>query len=88
MATTAPSRRELQSLMFQALAEPIGLLLLASDPQLARERLHQAKIGQPELKEIQIRLVRIGDEGNVVLVKRKMPPTQPHDTREQEELEL
>lgn len=72
--------------MFQALAEPIGLLLLASDPHLARERLNQAKNGMPELKEIQIRMVQLGDEGNIVLVKRKMPQATFQETEEPEEL--
>ena len=66
----APSEAELQTILYQALAEPIGLLLATSDWARARQKLYLArtKLGDPSLAHLQIRHWP-GEEGDLVIVK-------------------
>ena len=65
---------EAKLLLFQALAEPFGLLCKANDPERARQALYRARREalDPELDGLQVRLVAIG-EGNLVICKSKVP---------------
>lgn len=69
---------EWSQLLYQALAEPIGLGLWASDPQRAVQRLYQAraKLADPQLAVLQFRQVAWEDEGegeiNLVICKRRL----------------
>lgn len=59
---TSLSRREeearLQAMLWQAMNEPIGLLLRSIDPPAARQRLYSARrsAGAPVLDQLQFRL--------------------------------
>jgi hypothetical protein len=70
MTTGGTSQTELQAILYQALAEPVGLLLRATDPERARQRLYKARseLGDPALARLQIRISPL-DEGELVLVK-------------------
>lgn len=61
---------DLTMFLYQALAEPIGLLLQADDPEATRQALYRARTvaRDPELSNIQIRLVNLPD-GNIALTK-------------------
>ena len=60
-------------LLYQALAEPIGLLLQVSDPELLRARLYAArkKTQDQDLQGLQIRSSPF-EEGNLLIVNRKI----------------
>lgn len=59
-----------QGAWYVALGEPHGLLLRASDPQRARQRLYaaRARLGDPDLAELEVRIVDLA-EGNLVIIK-------------------
>lgn len=62
----------LSSLLYEALAEPIGLLCQASpDFERGRAKLYQtrAKLGDPALDVLQFRASPFPDEGNLIIVK-------------------
>jgi hypothetical protein len=61
---------ELGPLLYQALAEPIGLLLRVSEPQKVMQALHQVKYkaGDPSLMILQIRMLD-HPEGNIAITK-------------------
>lgn len=65
------NQAELQTLLYQALAEPIGLVLRVEDFARARQRLYAARAAcQDEaLKGLQFR-GWTGPEGNLVIVKQ------------------
>ena len=62
--------QDFRPLLYQALSEPIGLLLQCSDAGLARQRLYAARsaAGDPELAQLQFRMSPLPD-GNLVIVK-------------------
>lgn len=64
-------QEELALVLYQALGEPIGLLLSCEDAPRARQALYQArsKIGDEDLGRLQIRLVEGMEGGNLALVK-------------------
>lgn len=67
------TQEQLGSLLYQALAEPIGLMLQASDRQLARQRLYaaRAKLQDPALALLQFRFWPQDGEavGNLVICR-------------------
>lgn len=66
----SPSKDDLAAILYQALGEPIGLLLSTSDSNRARQKLYQARAAaaDPALDVIQIRISPF-PEGDLVLVK-------------------
>lgn len=64
---------ELQGILYQALSEPIGLLLRSSDPVRCRMRLYQARTaaGDPALALLQFRLAGGIAGGDLVICKGK-----------------
>lgn len=73
-----------QTVLWQALAEPVGLLLTANDPQKARQRLYAARQAaqDPDLDRLQIRMVDF-DGGQIAIVKGALMP-QPEWPRVEE----
>lgn len=61
---------ELGPLLYQALAEPIGLLLKVEHPQQVMQALHQVKYKakDPSLMVLQIRMLD-HPEGNIAITK-------------------
>ena len=68
------TRDEFLALLYQALGEPIGLLLQCSNPGLARQRLYAARASarDPALGGLQIRMSPF-PEGNLVICKGQTP---------------
>lgn len=66
----------LTSLLYEALAEPIGLLVATADPDRLRQRLYQLRTlaDDPELERLQIAASPIPG-GELVIVKTKRPET-------------
>lgn len=71
----------LVGLLYQALGEPVGLLLHSGDPARARQMLYQARVKakDPDLARLQIRLCEVpprGEKlgGNVAIVKGEAMP--------------
>lgn len=64
------NEQQLKLLWYQALAEPIGLLLEARDVNFAKQRLYQAraKLGDPDLAQVQIRTSPV-EGGNLLLIR-------------------
>lgn len=62
--------KALAPLLYSAVAEPIGLLLQASDPARLRQQLYAARavLADPALAELQFRIWP-GQEANLALVK-------------------
>ena len=71
------SRQDLTLLLYQALAEPIGLLLAAEPPETIRQRLYQARAAasDPALAILQIRRSPFAD-GTLVICKGASAPKQ------------
>lgn len=62
-------------LLYQAMAEPIGLLVQTSDPERLRQRLYQARAaGGTEFSCLQFRISPFPD-GNIVICKGAEPAT-------------
>lgn len=76
----------LQTILYQALAEPVGLLLHSGDPARARQMLYQAraKLNDPDLAHMQIRLCEVApraeaEGGNLAIVKgEKLPQAESY----------
>lgn len=68
-----PEMEELKLLLARASAEPIGLICRSDDPARARQKMYLARKASydPDLANLQIRLVQIG-EGNIVICKNKV----------------
>jgi hypothetical protein len=64
-----PKRDEFTTLLYAALAEPIGLLLATNDRERARQRLYTARrnAADPALDCLQIRMSPFED-GDLVIV--------------------
>lgn len=64
---------EAQGILLEALAEPIGLLLRASDSKRASQRLYaaRAKLG-PQAADIQIRTWPRSAEADLAVVRRRI----------------
>jgi len=62
--------QQMQLLLYEALAEPIGLLLTSNDPPRALQRLQAARreARDPELAQLIIRVSPIA-EGEIVITK-------------------
>lgn len=69
------AKLRLTEFLYQALAEPIGLVLRTSDPVRARQQLYQARQAaqDPSLDCIQIRMSPFPD-GDLVLCKGARVP--------------
>lgn len=72
-------RDDIELLLYQALAEPVGVLLQTEDPTRARQLIYQtrAALKDPELARLQIRVVEL-QGGNIVIVKGHHFPTPEH----------
>jgi hypothetical protein len=75
---------ELQDILYLALQEPIGLVLVTNDPHRARQRLYRARteIQDPALEILQIRMSPLGGSGSsapgdLVICKRQEPAKAP-----------
>jgi hypothetical protein len=70
------SRLDLTHLLYQALGEPIGLVLQVSDPSRVRQRLYAARTAaqDPDLAGLQIRqwIPDAEGRGNLVIVKSRV----------------
>lgn len=62
---------EYQTILYQALAQPHGLVLRTNDPQRLRQRFYSARAQaqDPQLDGIQILLGRLDDPQLVALIK-------------------
>jgi len=62
---------EYQTILYQALAQPYGLIIQTNDPQRLRQRFYSARAQaqDPQLDGIQILLGRLEDPNLVVLLK-------------------
>jgi hypothetical protein len=71
------STEALTAILYQALGEPIGLLLRTSDTERARQGLYRARAasGDPDLARLQFRVSPI-TEGDLVIVKGVAPKAQ------------
>lgn len=67
---SSPQSTRLGKLLYEALAEPIGLVLNAPDPARARQQLYAARkrMSDPDLAVLQIRMSSFA-EGNLVICK-------------------
>ena len=67
---------EYQTILYQALNQPFGLVLRTNDPQRLRQRFYSARAQaqDPQLDGIQILLGRLDDPQLVVLVKASPTP--------------
>lgn len=77
----APPRQDLRDMLYQALAEPVGLLLSSPDPAKARQLLYanRTAIGDPELGRLQFRLVDLGEGPQIAIVKgASLPAAEPY----------
>ena len=65
---------QLRAMLYQALAEPIGLLLQTSDFNRARQALYRARAEaqDPELSGLQFRASPGLDGGDLVIVNRQV----------------
>lgn len=70
---TSSANLELADLLYQAAAQPIGLLIRTSSPERAQQRLSQVKyqLKDPSLQGLQIRLSP-WPEGDLAIVQRKV----------------
>jgi hypothetical protein len=70
MAAQAQQQAHLASILYQALGEPIGLLLTCSDEHKARQALYAARraAGDPALDCLQIRM---WPDGGLAIVRGK-----------------
>jgi hypothetical protein len=77
-------QEQLLALLYQALAEPIGLVLEVSDPGRFKQQLYQAraKSCDPELAGLQFRMWPEAEGGNFVIVKAKCTPGRASPTQD------
>lgn len=63
----------LRTLLYEALAQPIGLLIETSDRQVFTQRLYKARrdAGDPALNQLQFRASPLG-EGTLIIVKERV----------------
>lgn len=61
---------ELRSILYTALAEPVGVVLRTSNTERARQRLYKARrdTADPDLEVLQIRLSPVED-GDLIICK-------------------
>ncbi len=66
---------DIQAMLYEALAQPVGLLLTSDDPTRAREAIYRAraKLADEELGRLQVRLVDLPD-GQIAIVKGALMP--------------
>lgn len=71
---------QLKAILYQALGEPIGLLLDCSDWARARQALYRARAeaGDPQLAQLQFRASPGIPGGNLIIINQKiqLPTTQ------------
>lgn len=69
---SGPSLPELQALLYEALAQPIGLLVQVSDFARARAALYRARneAKDPALSALQFRASPELEGGNLIIVKQ------------------
>ncbi len=72
---------KLQAIMYEALAEPVGLLVGSLDPVAARQKFYSArsKSGDPDLARLQIRLVEIDGGPKIALVRSASVPEPKYE---------
>lgn len=60
----------LELIWYQALSEPMGLLLQVEDPHRAKQLLYRARAstGDPELQKVQLRTSPV-EGGNLILIR-------------------
>jgi len=66
----SPTLAPLRALLYQALTEPIGLLLRSSTPERAIKQLQTAKGGDPSLLGVVVRPSPL-DDGDIILLRVK-----------------
>lgn len=74
-----------RELLYQALREPIGVLVQTSDFARARQMLYRARAdaGDPELSQLQFRVSPGLEGGNLIIVKERVQVAAPgleHET--------
>ncbi len=69
-----PTKELLSQILYQALGEPIGLLIRTSDPARARQGLYRARQGlaDPALAGLQIRTSPI-EGGELIIINERIP---------------
>lgn len=75
----AVNTQDLKLILYQALGEPIGLLLQCSDWGKARQALYRARADaqDPALAGLQFRASPGLDGGNLIIVNQKVQLAQP-----------
>lgn len=68
---------EAKGILQMALQQPMGLLLKSNDPTRARARLYAAQRQIPEASDLQFRASPWPDEGNLLVVKRRLQLPRP-----------
>jgi len=70
---------QLRAIMYQALAEPIGLLVSTNDFARARAAFYRARAetGDPELAGLQFRASPGIDGGELLIINQKLQPVAP-----------
>lgn len=72
-------RLRAEVMLYEAMAESIGLLVATDDPGRCRQFLYatRTKIGDPDLGRLQFRLVSMDGETRVAIVKSAQLPPAP-----------
>jgi len=83
----SPTLLPLRALLYQALAEPIGLLLRSPTPARAMDQLKRAKEGEEALRAVAIRASPL-DDGDIILIHQAALPAKPSAITSPEELGL
>ena len=83
----SPTLLPLRALLYQALAEPIGLLLRTATPARAMDQLKRAKEGEEALRAVAIRASPLED-GDIILIHQSALPPRPTAIASPEELGL
>ena len=83
----SPTLLPLRALLYQALAEPIGLLLRSATPARAMGQLRRAKEGEAALRAVDIRASPL-DDGDIILIHQASPAKTPATRSTPEEIGL
>ena len=72
-AKAAQTDQALRAILFQALAEPVGLLIRTNSLERARQQFYQARRGFPDLAQLSLRASPFPD-GELVIVRNEPRP--------------
>ena len=72
-AAAAQADQALRAILFQALSEPVGLLIRTNSPERARQQFYQARRGFPDLAQLSFRASPFPD-GELVIIRNDPAP--------------